>query len=368
MRIHPFHAVYPNVNLIASNDSFFGTVKTDYPEYHRSGFYNTTKEQHLYVCLIENPHRSHKGLLCCVDIRDYKEGLIKKHEKTLSAKVQQQMHLMLVRRAMVKPVLFTYDGHNEIDQIIENTIQNSQPFLSVNFEESQEKQSFWRLTHHEEIKRLKALFGAHVPHAYIADGHHRCLTTEVLFDKKAKKGKEAAFQNLLCAFFPKQEVEILDYNRVVEGLNDLSPTQFMAKLSRYFKITCLVKANRPTQKHELTMFFNNEWFRLKWRKAVLKPTEGLTLDASLLDEKILENILGIEDVRTDQRIKYVEGPKGLEEIKERTLRSVQRVAFCLYPVSLGDLFSVVDAGDIMPPKSTWFEPRMKNGLIVKACE
>jgi len=187
-----------------------------------------------------------------------------------------------------------------------------------------------------------------------------------MYDRLQEKN-EGDYKLLLSAFFPAQELDIHDYNRVVIGFNELSLSSLVVKLSQVFDMDVLNKPRKPKEKHELIMFLNKEWFSLKWKNSILKKydKEKVLLDANLLDQEVMQSILGIEDVRTDSRLKYVEGTKGIEEIRLRANKGEERIAFCLYKVELRDLMQIADANKIMPPKSTWFEPRMKNGLIAK---
>ena len=184
--------------------------------------------------------------------------------------------------------------------------------------------------------------------------------------KMKKKQKKGNYDLILAAFFAVKELSIFDYNRVVEGLDDRTMARFMAEISQVFDIKILNKPAKPRKKFELTMLIGEEWFRLKWKKEILnKYKKGeIVLDASLLDEEVIKKIMKIKDTKTDNRITYIEGPKSFESIIKRTRKDENKIAFCLYPVNIDDLFKVADAGDIMPPKSTWFEPRVKNGLLV----
>ena len=367
MRIKPFQAVYPNFNYIASPDSFFSNVKYDYPEYKRNGFFNKTAQEAIYIYRIQGPERSYTGLIACADINDYLEGHIKQHEDTLRDKEQQQMHLMIRRNAIVKPVLLTYYGVPEINELIAEYTAVYEPFYETEFSAEQCTHTFWEVHQGVAIQAFQNLFRTKVPHTYIADGHHRSSTVALMHERQKAHRGDDKFGLLLSAFFPMDELEVHDYNRVVEGLSDCSMTTFMAKLSHIFEIEILDGPARPSKKHDIVLFINREWFLLHWKAEVLKQHshEDIVLDASLLDQRVLKDILGIADVRTDQRVKYVEGPKGLEEIRARSIKNENRVAFILYPVALSELIEVSDAGKSMPPKSTWFEPRIKNGLIVQ---
>ena len=366
MRIRPFQAVYPNFDFITSVDGFFGDVKNQYPEYRKSGFFKKASQEALYIYQIKDEHHSYTGLIAGADIHDYLDGKIKKHENTLSDKEQQQMHLMMSRNAVVKPVLLTYPEVPEISALIEACIKKRKEFFSAVFESSHQEHTFWEISEGHLIQQFEDLFEEKVPAVYIADGHHRCSTTSLMYKQLVPKNKEGNCGLLLSAYFPNTELKIHDYNRVVEGLTDTTLTHFMARLSQLVDIEILTEAIKPAAKHEIAMIVNHEWYLLRWKPEVLKAYEheDVLLDVSLLDEKILSEILGIEDVRTDMRIRYIEGPKGIEEVRSRTVRNANRVGFILFPATLDDLLRTADAGKTMPPKSTWFEPRIKNGLII----
>jgi uncharacterized protein (DUF1015 family) len=365
MRINPFQAVYPDFNYVASADTFFDTVKTDFSEYKKSGFFQKTAQEAFYVYQITTPARTFVGLIVNADIRDYINGKIKKHENTLAPTEQQQLNLLISRQAMVKPVLVTYPEVASISQILEKYTKKKKPFFSCELEGKVEKHQVWELSDGKDIQQLQQLFETDVPAAYIADGHHRCSCTALLYER-TRKSKKVMGEQLLCAYFPITELEIHDYNRVVEGLEDYSPTEFMARLSKVFDITPLKEPAKPSQKYELTFCIHKEWYRLNWRKSILKEYKKtkILLDANMLDEKVMRDILGIIDIRTDSRMTYIEGPLGIDGVRMETNKSPTRIGFCLYPVHISDLIAVANAGKTMPPKSTWFEPRIKNGLIV----
>ena len=367
MRIKPFQAVYPNLNFITSPDEFFGTVKERYPEYRESGFFNKTAQESLYVYQIKAPHRVYTGIIACTDVRDYLDGKIKKHENTLAAKEQQQMHLMLQRGAIVKPILLTYPDVPKLNKLILKITKQQEAFYEVLFEKQNQVHSFWELSDGQQIQQIQDLFKAKIPETYIADGHHRTSTTALMHKRLGHQKGEPNYDQVLCAFFPSKELDVHDYNRVVDGLTDMSLTTFMAKISQIFEIEILKKERKPKEKHEIVMYVNREWFALRWKTKVLKAykNEKVLLDVTLLNEKVLHDIIGITDVRTDLRVKYVEGPKGVEDIRNKTNKSDTKIGFMLYPVRLEDLMTIADAEQVMPPKSTWFEPRIKNGLIVQ---
>ena len=367
MRIRPFRAVYPNFDYITSADAFFSRVKYEYPAYKESGFFHKTAQEALYVYRIENVERAYTGIIACADIHDYLDGSIKKHENTLPVKEQQQMHLMIKRNAIVKPVLLTHPKVDAIKILIDQVVRDQPVFYSTDFAEDETKHLFWEIKNGQLIQEFQQLFDREVPCTYIADGHHRSSTMALMYERMKKQKKQGGYGQLLCALFPVDELEIYDFNRVVECPPNLSLTAIMAKLSRLFEIKQLEKMRKPRRKFEIVMLLNQECYSLQWKEKILEEynqTEVL-LDASMLDDKVMNEILDIKDTRTDTRIKYVEGRKGIDQIQLKVSKNENRIGFCLFPVELQDLIRVADLGKTMPPKSTWFEPRIKNGLIVQ---
>jgi uncharacterized protein (DUF1015 family) len=368
MRIRPFRAVYPNLDIINSADTFFGRVKYEYPDYKKEGFFNKIDEKAIYIYRLSKPDRNYTGLIACSDINDYLEGKIKKHENTLRPKERQQMQLMIRRNAIVKPVLLTYPGITEITNLLNSYIEKNRFVFETEFEKENQRHTFWKVNEQPLIQKIQQLFIEKVPITYIADGHHRCSST-ALMHQMMKGNKNGEFYNfILSAFFPTEELEIHDFNRIVERQSSL--TTFMARLSQVFEIEIMEEPAKPSRKFEIVLFINHEWFKLSWKESVLEnyKNQKVVLDASLLDELVLQNIMGIDDIRSSTRINYVEGPKGLKELKSRTIKNDNNVGFCLFPIALNDILTVADMGATMPPKSTFFEPRIKNGLIVQEFE
>ncbi len=365
MRIRPFQAVYPNLDIITSADTFFGRVKYEYPDYKKEGFFSKIAEDAVYIYRIGNPCRNYTGLIACSDINDYLEGKIKKHENTLRPKEQQQMQLMTRRNAIVKPVLLTYPEVPEITKLLNDFIEKNEFVFETEFKKEDQRHTFWKVDDKPLIEQIQQLFYQKVPITYIADGHHRCSSTALMHELMKGNKKEGLYSFMLSAFFPTEELEIHDFNRIVERKSTL--TTFMVKLSQVFDIELMEEPEKPAKKFEIVLFINNEWFKLLWKDSVLEghKDQKVVLDASLLDEYVLQNIMGVEDIRSSSRIQYVEGPKGLDGLRSRTIKNDNNVGFCLFPVALNDILTVADMGETMPPKSTFFEPRIKNGLIVQ---
>lgn len=370
MQIQPFEAVLPDLGLISSADHFFSTVKEKFNDYWESGYYKSSPQEGLYICSIQRMEQVHVGLIACVDTMDYLNGNIKRHENTLAASEQEQILQLLQRSAHVKPVMLTYRKVDEIEKLLKNYMEEQEVFQEVIFETNNEIHRFWKIEDAAFIQQLQSLFEANVSAAYIADGHHRTSSNALLYRRLGTDVKANPFRWLPCALFPTSEVEIYDFNRIIQGLTDFSAANFMARLSKIFEIEVLELAQKPTKKHELTLFLEREWYRLTWREEVLSAykEEKVVLDVSLLNEKVLGDILGVQDVRTDTRVKYIQGVKTMAALREKTLKAEERFAFCLYPVSIEDFLKVADADDVLPPKSTWFEPRVRSGLLVRRFE
>jgi uncharacterized protein (DUF1015 family) len=363
VRIKPFQAVYPNFDLIASADSFFGTVKYQYRDYEKDGFFKQTSGNSLYVYAIKSPTIQRLGLLASVDINDYIEGKILKHETTLSTKEQSMINLLLHRRAMIKPILLTYPKSKKIDAFLDKIIKR-ESLYSIHFDLANEDHIIWSINDPKEIELAKSLF-ANIDKVYIADGHHRCSTSAILNDRKDAKKLNLDFSQMLCAFMSFDQVAIYDYNRVVQILNEISPTELIARIAKYCKIKKKNGSFRPQRKHDMSFLINKEWYQLTWRKKVLDQykNEPVILDATILTDMIFHKILNITSVREDKRIKYIEGTLGEKGIYEACLKREHCVGFGLYPVLMEEFKKLSDLGEVLPPKSTWFEPRMKNGFI-----
>ncbi len=370
MQIQPFQAVVPDMGLISSADHFFGTVKEKFNDYLINGYYQRLPHDGLFVCTIERAERTHTGLVACVDMQSYFAGHIKRHEKTLAASEQEQILQLINKSAHVKPIMLTYRHVDEIENILLKYVAENEYFLEAIFETNGETHRFWEIKDEALIQRILNLFDERVPSVHIADGHHRTSANALMFKRFGMDLPDNPFRWLPCSMFPTSEVEIYDFNRIIQGMNDFSPASFMAKLSKLFEIDVLEYAQKPTKKHELTMYLEKEWYRLTWRPEILEAHKNapVILDVSLLNEKVLVEILGITDVRTDSRVKYIQGIKTLATLRERTLKGEERFAFCLFPIDIEDFLTISDADGVLPPKSTWFEPRVRSGLLVRRFE
>ncbi|MCB0568982.1 MAG: DUF1015 domain-containing protein [Phaeodactylibacter sp.] len=370
MHIKPFQALYPRMEFISSPDEFFGAIKEDFGGFNDHTLFHRPGRRSLFVYRITNAAGSFSGLLASVDIRDFLEGHIRKHEFTLEVKEQKQMELMLRRRAAIKPVLLAYHRAEVLSDWIARYTEGRAPTFEASFLEGQERHTFWEASSPADIEEAQRLFEAYVPTAYIADGHHRTASAARMHALAMQGKLPESFSQLFCAFFPSSDIEILAFNRVVEGLNGHTPGSLLVALSEYCEVEVMAKPEKPAHKHELSMLLDKKWYRLCWKPALLQlhAHEPAVLDASLLNEVVLQKILGLTDVRSCSRLSYVEGPKGLDGLCMHVEGCTECVAFCLYPIQLEEVILMADNARALPPKSTWFEPRMKNGLVMQLIE
>ncbi len=368
MHIKAFRAVFPNLDYITSNDSFFGSVKEDYPDYVNSGFFSKSESSALYIYKIINGSRTYTGLIASVDIKYFMDGPEKQiygHENVIREKQQRQIELLLSRKAIVKPVLLTYQISDTIKALQEQIIEENTPDFDIYFESQGSHHLIYAVKHPELIQLFAEQFSK-INKTYIADGHHRSMSSMRLFLKSKTEEQRQLFGTVMVALFSTDQIKILDFNRAIDLEQNVSDTMLMAKLSRLFDITPMSKPVKPAHKFEIVMILNREYFSLQWKEEVLhqQDRENILLDCALLDELVLENILGITDVKNDSRVSYIEGPKGIQGLYNKVVKNDRAVGFFLFPVQIEEMIEVAEQNKYLPAKSTWFEPRMKNGLVV----
>lgn len=307
------------------------------------------------------------GIVACVSIDEYEKNKIKKHELTRVEKEEDRIKHFDYCNANTEPIFLTYRDNKKIDVLIEGYLASHQ--AEYDFEDDHKvAHTLWAINDEELVKRIETLF-AEVPALYIADGHHRSASAYKVGLKRRQenpdyKGDEE-FNFFMAAIFPDNQLKIMDYNRVVKDLNGLSNEEFLNKIQEAgFEIEELTGTDiAPTKKHQFSMFLEGKWYRLNAKAEIIPEDFIQALDASVLQNKLLHPILAIEDPRRDKRIDFVGGIRGLKEL-ERRAKEDMKVAFALYPVTMADLLKVADDNEIMPPKTTWFEPKLGSGLFV----
>lgn len=369
MNIRPFKATLPQLSLITSPDFFFNEVRENYPDFLKSGFFTHTDDEAIYIYRYNTPKRTHLGIVAAADLDDYYNGSIVRHEHTIADKEQKMLQLTLQRQAQVKPVLLAYPESKKIDKLIHKIITTDAPHILIPF--MGETHEFWKVSDEKLLDKIIKTFRKKILKSYIADGHHRVATAALLHKqqqlKKNSKNKEDEIHSyILAAFFSSNQLDIYDFNRVIDFEENFSLAAFMARLSEKFELTLVTqKPETPPQKHEINMYLDGHWFKLRWRQEILQQYQSTAelLDVALLNKEVLSDLLGITDVRTDLRVQYVEGPAGMAALEQAT-KTPTRVAFGLPAITIEEFIEISDAKETMPPKSTWFEPRIRNGFLV----
>lgn len=309
----------------------------------------------FYIYQLIMNGRSQTGLVGVSSIDDYEKGVIRKHEFTRPEKEQDRINHIKTTRAQTGNVFLAYRNVDEIDQAINNWKSTHDPVYDFIAEDGV-SHAIWVINSDQVTNNLKKLFKEKVPATYIADGHHRAASA-------AKVRLQVEENYFLTTLFPANELRIMDYNRVVKDLNGLAPDDFMEKLKEDFEVETAEQAFSPQHLHEFGMYIKGRWYKLTAKNHTYTDDPIGVLDVTILSNHVLDKILGIKDQRTDSRIDFVGGIRGLSELEKRVNSGEMQVAFSLYPVSIGQLFEIADSGEVMPPKSTWFEPKLRDGLL-----
>ncbi|MBL0153581.1 MAG: DUF1015 domain-containing protein [Chitinophagaceae bacterium] len=303
--------------------------------------------------------RSQTGLVCLSSVDDYDKNIIKKHEFTRPEKEKDRIDHMVATGAQTGNVFLAYRDVTEINALIRGWMMTQKPVYDFTAND-QVQHTIWVVDRDIVVNSISSLFETKVPCTYIADGHHRAASAAKV--SKLFPGKEEA-KYFLTTIFPASELAILDYNRLVKDLHGLNPEKLFGRLQEDFFITLSEEPVKPSQLHEFGMYLEGQWYILVSRKGTFNNDPMGVLDVSILANNILDKILDIRDQRTDKRIDFVGGIRGLEELEKRVDSGEMKLAFSLYPVTIEQLFAIADSGQVMPPKSTWFEPKLRDGLL-----
>jgi uncharacterized protein (DUF1015 family) len=303
--------------------------------------------------------RSQTGLVCVSSIQDYFNDVIKKHEFTRPEKEQDRVDHIKATRAQTGNVFLAYNDVKELNELIGHWKHNQLPVYDFIADDGI-RHTIWILNHPVVMASIMAQFEARVKNTYIADGHHRAASAARV-SKEMPENKNAKY--FLTTIFPASQLVIMDYNRVVKDLKGLSTKEFLKALEPDFIVEPIKESFSPTQIHQFGMYLDGQWFKLSVKEGTYSKDPVGVLDVTILSNNILNKILGITDQRTDKRIDFVGGIRGLNELEKRVNSGEMKVAFSLYPVSIQQLFDIADSGNTMPPKSTWFEPKLRDGLL-----
>lgn len=319
------------------------------------------EEEHpcYYIYQLVMKGRSQTGLVCVSSIDDYFKDVIKKHEFTRPEKEKDRIDHMRTIRAQTGNVFLAYRDVEAVNQLIHDWQSVHQPVYNFTAADSIQH-AIWVVNEQSAIDAITAEFAKNVPCTYIADGHHRAASAAKV-SKALPDSADARY--FLTTIFPASQLAILDYNRVVKDLNGLSPAKFLGALQDDFYITHSPEAVKPSQLHEFGLYLDGKWYILSSRKGTWTEDPIGVLDVTILSHNILDKILDIRDQRTDKRIDFVGGIRGLKELEKRVDSGEMKAAISLYPVTIEQLFNIADSGNVMPPKSTWFEPKLRDGLL-----
>lgn len=347
------------------DDSVYKKAKENLLRLENSGTLVQDKAPCFYIYRQIMNGRSQTGIAGCASIDDYKNNVIKKHEHTLAKKEQDRIRHVDTCDANTGPIFLTYRKSDTVNSIVTEWVSSHNP--EYDFVSDGVVQTVWVVDDSETVSKISSAFEK-VQSMYIADGHHRCASAVSVGEKRRMENPDYSgqeeFNFFLAVAFPDNELKIMDYNRVVRGLNGLTADDFLKAVSESFEIEKSAGQYRPERRHTFGMYLENQWYSLKARENIINEADPVArLDVSILQNSLLNPILDIKNPKTDDRIDFIGGIRGLNELEKRA-SSDMTVAFAMYPTTVDDLMSIADAGLIMPPKSTWFEPKLLSGLFI----
>lgn len=365
MDLHPFAALYPKKEKVKAHSTFFKEVKYAFSDFRMQDFFVKQGTEALYIQEIQMASKSYKGVIGCIDIVDFLNGHIKKHENIIADKEEKQISLLTHRSAIVKPILFTHPEIESLSKWIDQFMTVQPPFLELEIGRH-EVHRLWSITELEKIQELRSIFQERMTSLYIADGHHRTSASAALYSKATDSTLKNRYRYLPGAFFAFNQLTVLDFNRVVSLTNDDLNVLFEV-VDQVCDWVELPGQRKPNVEHEMTMYCNQKWYALKWKDRMLNGQSRMldTLGVVLLNQYIIEPLLQKDYIQT---IEYIEGPEGLNGVASQVQDTQNGVGFCLPPIRLEAIQRIADQEEVLPPKSTWFEPRLKNGMIIKELE
>ncbi len=349
------------------DDDVYEKAVENFTMFQRNGWLVQDEEEMYYVYAQTMNNKTQYGLVVCAHVDDYMSGKIKKHELTRKDKEKDRMKHVRVNNANIEPVFYAYPENGEINKIVDKVIEQEAEYDFVS--EDGVGHHFWLVSEKSDIERITEIF-ATFPAMYIADGHHRSAAAALVGAEKAQQnpnhtGNEE-YNYFMAVCFPDNQLTIIDYNRVVTDLNGLTPDEFLKKLEKNFNVEPTgTEILKPKALHNLSIYVDGKGYNLTAKPGTYNDDDPIAqLDVTITSNLILDEILGIKDLRTDTRIDFVGGIRGLGELKKRVDSGEMAFAMALYPVSMKQLMTIADTGNIMPPKTTWFEPKLRSGLVI----
>ncbi|MDP2088677.1 MAG: DUF1015 family protein [Flavobacteriaceae bacterium] len=366
------HITKPEIDFPAGTDEHIEEVyqkaKENFDAFIAQKWLVQDEKECLYIYAQTMNGKTQYGLAGAAGVEDYMNGIIKKHELTRPDKEDDRMKHVRINNANIEPVFFSYRAVPAIDEIISTIVKNNAPIYDFVADEGF-VHHFWVIDKEETITQLLDLFEK-VPATYVADGHHRTAAAALVGNEKKRNnpnhtGKEE-YNYFLAVHFPDNQLQIIDYNRVVKDLNGLTSKEIIEKLNQYFAISEKgTEIYKPCCLHNFSMYLAGKWYSLTAKSGTYNDNDPIgVLDVTILSKSVLEPIFNIKDLRTDKRIDFVGGIRGLGELQKRVDSGEMKVAFALFPVSMKQLLDIADTDNIMPPKTTWFEPKLRSGLVI----
>lgn len=366
-----YHIIKPEIDFLPGTDEHDPVVYTkaveNFNNFQQQGWLKQDDTEHYYIYAQTMNGRTQYGIVIAANVDDYMTGKIKKHELTRRDKEEDRMKHVRVNNANIEPVFLAFPDNKVLQHII-NTVTAGEPEYDFTAPDGF-GHHFWVINDQETIDTITKEFEK-IPYLYIADGHHRTAAAALVGNEKAKanpnhKGDEE-YNFFLAVAFPASHLNIIDYNRVVKDLNGLTHEQFINKLKENFIVTPKgSEAYRPEKLHNFALYLPGQWYSLTAKEGTYNDTDPIgVLDVTVSSDLILRDILGIHDLRSDKRIDFVGGIRGLGELQRRVDSGEMAMALALYPVSMKQLMDIADSGNIMPPKTTWFEPKLRSGLVI----
>ncbi len=367
-----YHIIKPEIDFPVGTDEHdprvYAKAAENFQKFQDKGWLVQDKKENYYIYAQTMNGKTQYGLVVCAYVDDYLNGVIKKHELTRRDKEEDRMKHVRVNNANIEPVFFAYPDNAELDAIMARYTAQ-EPVYDFIAPIDGFGHKFWIIDKEDDIQAITKAFAA-MPALYIADGHHRSAAAALVGAEKAKQNPnhrgDEEYNYFMAVCFPANQLTIIDYNRVVKDLNGLTAAQFLDALRENFVVEEKGEAEyRPNKLHNFSLYLEGKWYSLTAKEGTYDDNDPIgVLDVTISSNLILDKILGIKDLRSDKRIDFVGGIRGLGELKRRVDSGEMKMALALYPVTMKQIMDIADTGNIMPPKTTWFEPKLRSGLII----
>ncbi len=370
-----YHIIKPEIDFEPGTDEHdpkvYDKAVENFKNFRQNGWLIQDEQEHYYIYAQTMDGRTQYGIVIAANVHDYVNGVIKKHELTRRDKEDDRMKHVKVNNANIEPVFFAFPDNERLEKIIRDVTAGPAEYDFTAPDGF--GHHFWVITDPEQTKAITEEFEA-MPHLYIADGHHRSAAAARVGLEKAENAENHTgyeeYNYFLAVAFPASHLRIIDYNRVVRDLNGLTPEEFLKRLEKDFIVEDKgTEIYQPAKLHNFSLYLDGHWYSLTPREGRYNDADPIgVLDVTISSDLILRDILGITDLRSDKRIDFVGGIRGLGELKRRVDSGEMKMALALYPVSMKQLMDIADTGNIMPPKTTWFEPKLRSGLVIHELE